>query len=44
MKESKKIELWKEIIATANNEDPEFSFRLFSETIDNVLNAKGVKK
>ena len=34
--QARKIEIWKEIIATANNEDPEYSYRLFSETLDNA--------
>lgn len=40
MNQAQKIELWKEIIGTAENGDPSYSYRLFSETIDRLQNTK----
>lgn len=36
MNPTEKIEKWKEIIGTANNGDPQYSFRLFSELLDTI--------
>lgn len=39
MNQAQLIEKWKEIIATANNGDPQYSFRLFAELV-NTTNKK----
>ena len=36
MNRDKKMEIWKEIIATCKNGDPEYSYELFSGIIDKV--------
>lgn len=38
MNQGQLIEKWKEVVATANNGDPEYSFRLFSELVASSSN------
>ena len=42
MSEDKKINVWQEIISTANNEDPQYSYELFSGYLEKAYQ-DGVK-
>lgn len=44
MNQARMIEIWTEIIETAKNGDPQYSFRLFTETLNQKKGENGNNK